>query len=191
MQKKQNSYQKKIITIPNMLSFFRLCLIPVIVWLYCFQKNYLWTSLALVLSGITDVVDGMIARHFDMVSDFGKIFDPIADKLTQFATLLCLLSRFHHMLIPAAFMVVKEIFAGVTGLLAIRKSGSVEGANWHGKATTVCLYAMMLIHLIWHQIPLNVSYLSVGFCTALMLLSAVLYSIRNLNTMRTKKSINT
>ena len=161
------------------MSFFRLCLIPVIVWLYFFEKNYLWTTLVLALSGITDIADGIIARRFGMVSDFGKAFDPIADKLTQMATLFCLVSRFRHMLDPLVILVIKEVFAGVTGLLAIRKTGNVEGADWHGKATTVCLYAMMLVHLIWYQIPLPVSHVLVGVCTVMMLLSAVLYAIRN------------
>ena len=55
-------YQKKIITIPNILSFFRLCLIPVIMWLYIGEKNYAMTLAILILSGVTDVVDGIIAR---------------------------------------------------------------------------------------------------------------------------------
>ena len=75
-----NTYQKKIITIPNILSFFRLCLIPVIVWLYTVKQDYLWTLLILLLSAITDIVDGIIARKFNMISDFGKAFDPVADK---------------------------------------------------------------------------------------------------------------
>lgn len=183
MQGAQNKYQKKIITIPNILSLFRLCLIPVIVWLYCFEKNYLWTTLVLALSGITDIVDGFVARHFGMVSDFGKTFDPVADKLTQFATLFCLVSRFRHMLIPLVILVVKELFGAVTSLLAIRKTGTVEGADWHGKITTVSLYAMMLVHIIWYQIPLTISHFLVSICTTMMLLSAVLYAVRNFKTL--------
>lgn len=183
-ERMKNKYQKRIITIPNFLSFFRLCLIPVIVWLYCFEENYLWTTIILVLSGVTDIADGIIARRFNMVSDFGKAFDPVADKLTQFATLFCLISRFQHMLIPLVLLVVKELFAAITGLLAIRKTGTVEGADWHGKATTVCLYAMMLVHLIWYQIPLSVSHVLAGICTGMMFLSAVLYAIRNLKALR-------
>ena len=64
-------YQKKIITVPNMLSLFRLCLIPVIVWLYCFRKDYFLTTITLALSGATDIADGIIARKFNMISDLG------------------------------------------------------------------------------------------------------------------------
>ena len=73
-----NKYEKKIITIPNILSFFRLCLIPVIVWLYGVAHNYVWAGYILILSGMTDMIDGYIARRFHMVSNLGKILDPIA-----------------------------------------------------------------------------------------------------------------
>src|SRR5699024_12022303 len=71
------SSQSKILTIPNLLSFFRLCLIPVFMWLYCVDRNYLWTGIILIISGLTDTVDGIIARKFNMISDLGKVLDPI------------------------------------------------------------------------------------------------------------------
>lgn len=116
-----NESKNKIFTIPNLLSLFRLCLIPVIIWLYCEKENFLWTTIVLILSGVTDIVDGYIARHFNMVSDFGKAFDPVADKLTQIAMLFCLLSRFQYMIIPLVLLVVKEISTAVTGLISIKK----------------------------------------------------------------------
>ena len=80
----------RILTIPNVLSFFRLALIPVIIVLYA--KNEVWWAFGmLVLSGVTDVVDGWVARTYHMVSNFGKAIDPVADKLTQIAVLLCLM----------------------------------------------------------------------------------------------------
>lgn len=173
-------YKKKIITIPNLLSFFRLLLIPVIIWLYAVKKDPLWTTIMLALSGITDVVDGIIARRFNMISDLGKALDPVADKLTQIAMLFCLVTRFHWMLLPLILLVVKEIFAAVTGLLVIRKTRSVRGALWHGKIATASLYSMILIHLVWFDIPSVVSGVMIGICTAMVLLSAVLYGIRNL-----------
>lgn len=174
-----NNYQKKIITIPNILSFIRLCLIPVIVWLYCFKEDYIATTVVLTLSAFTDIADGIIARKFGMVSDFGKIFDPIADKLTQFAMLLCLVSRFPHMIIPLVLLVVKELFSGITNLIAIHRTKNVLGADWHGKAATVSLYVTMAIHLIWYNIPLAVSYALISICICIMLLSFTLYAIRN------------
>ena len=72
------------------LSVVRLLLIPVIVWLYCGKQEYTAAVVVILLSGITDIADGIIARKYHMVSDFGKILDPIADKLTQAAIILCL-----------------------------------------------------------------------------------------------------
>lgn len=186
-ERSEDYYRKKILTIPNLLSFFRLCLIPVIVWLYCFEENFPATTLVLALSGLTDVVDGFIARRFHMISDFGKAFDPVADKLTQIVMLFCLVTRFPHMLIPLVILVIKEITAAILNLMAIHKSGEVMGAVWHGKATTVSLYAMMLVHLIWYNITPVASQIMVGLCTVLMLLSAVLYSIRALRILRSRR----
>jgi len=184
----ENRYKDKIITIPNILSFFRLLLIPVIMWLYIVKKDPAWTTAILALSGITDIVDGIIARKCHMISDFGKAFDPVADKLTQIAMLFCLVSRFKWMLLPLILLIIKEVSAGVIGLLVIRKTGAVYGSVWHGKATTVSLYSMMLIHLLWYDIPSVVSCILIGICTVLILLSAILYGIKNVEILLGRKT---
>lgn len=178
------SSQSKILTIPNLLSFFRLCLIPVFMWLYCVERNYLWTGIILIISGLTDTVDGIIARKFNMISNLGKVLDPIADKVTQAAMLFCLLTRFPLMIAPLALMVVKEFFMGVTGLLVIQKTGKVFGADWHGKVNTWLLYAMMIIHVFWYNIPDVVSKVLIGICVVMMLISLVLYGRHNLKALR-------
>ncbi len=177
-------YQKKILTIPNILSFFRLCLIPVIVWLYIGREDYFWTLMVLLLSGLTDIVDGIIARKFHMISDFGKALDPIADKLTQMAMLFCLVFRFTYMLIPLALLVVKEVFTGIAALVSIKKTSTVKGAVWHGKLTTVVLYAMMAIHLIWYTIPDAVSLILVGVCVGIMLMSFIMYVMQHITAIK-------
>ena len=166
------SSQKKIITIPNILSFFRLCLIPVIIWLYTVEKNDAAAGAVLILSGATDVADGFIARHFHMISDLGKVLDPIADKL---------------MVLPLALMVLKEAFMGITGLLIIRRTGSVFGADWHGKAATVLLYAAMILHVFWYQIPKTVSDVLIGACAVMILISFVLYARHNVRMLKEQK----
>ena len=184
----EEKYKHKIITIPNILSLFRLLLIPVIMWLYIVKEDPVLTTVILVLSGITDIVDGIIARKCHMVSDLGKAFDPVADKLTQIAMLFCLVSRFKWMLLPLCVMVIKEVTAGILGLLVIRKTGKVDGAVWHGKATTVSLYSMMIIHLLWFHIPGVISGILIGGCTALALLSAFMYSRENVRILLGKKN---
>ena len=184
----KEKHKHKIVTIPNILSLFRLLLIPVIMWVYILKEDPVLTTVILALSGITDIVDGIIARKCHMVSDFGKAFDPVADKLTQIAMLFCLVSRFKWMLLPLCVMVVKEVTAGILGLLVIRKTGNVYGAVWHGKATTVSLYSMMIIHLIWFNIPGVISGILIGACTALALLSAFMYSRENVRILLGKKN---
>lgn len=179
-----NTYQKKIITIPNILSFFRLCLIPVIVWLYTVKQDHFLTLIILVLSGVTDIVDGIIARKCNMISDFGKAFDPVADKLTQIAMLFCLVSRFPYMMIPFVLLVVKEVFTGITALITIKRTNTVKGAVWHGKLTTIALYSMMAIHLLWYNISRTVSLILVGICIGIMLMSFILYAIQNIKAIK-------
>ena len=186
MSNSTNKYQKKILTIPNILSFFRLCLIPVIMWLYIKKQDYLSTLIILLLSGATDIVDGIIARKYNMISDFGKIFDPIADKLTQMAMLFCLVSRFNYMMIPLIFLVIKEIFTGVTSLISFKRAKSVKGAVWHGKLTTVTLYSVIAIHLIWFNISRTVSLILVGISIGIMLMSFIMYSVQNCKAIKNK-----
>ena len=153
---RKGSIWKNCITIPNMLSVFRLILIPFFVYAYCVEQNFWKTAALLALSGISDTADGYIARRFNMVSDLGKIIDPVADKLTQAAMLLCLLTRYPLMLLPLLLLTFKEVSTGIMSLIVIRKTGLVMSADWHGKVTTGLLYAMMLTHIIWYRIPVSV-----------------------------------
>ena len=169
----------KIFTIPNILSLFRICLIPVFMVMYLKGRDISAFAI-LVLSGLTDVVDGYIARHFDMISAVGKALDPISDKLTQGAMLYCLLTRFQAMWIPFLLMIFKELFSAISAFVAIKLTGEVHGADWHGKVTTLSLYGMMALHILWPGIPRVLSNILVGICVALMILSLVLYSLRNI-----------
>ena len=174
-----SKYEKKIITIPNIFSFFRICLIPVLVWLYGVEHDYMWAGYILILSGITDMVDGYIARHFHMVSNLGKILDPIADKLTQGVMLMCLVIRFPLMIVPFVLLIAKEIYMSVSGILVIQRTGIVCGADWHGKAATCFLYGTMILHVFWHEITPMLSAVCIIACAALIGVSFVLYGIRN------------
>lgn len=172
-------YEKKIITIPNILSFFRIYLISVIVWLYSVEDDYMWAGYILILSGITDVVDGYIARHFHMISNLGKILDPIADKLTQGVMLMCLVLQFPLMIVPFILLIAKEIYMSVSGILVIQRTGIVCGADWHGKAATCFLYGTLILHVFWHEITPVVSTVFIIVCATLIGVSFVLYGIRN------------
>ena len=176
----ESKYKDKIFTLPNLLSFFRLLLIPLIIWLYRFKKDYFSTLIVLLISGATDIVDGIIARHCNMISDFGKAFDPIADKLTQAAMLYCLISRFPYMICVLVLLVLKEITTGFTALLSIKRTGVVNGAVWHGKLTTVTIYSMIVIHLVCYKIPSEISLILIGFTIGIMLMSFIMYAVQNI-----------
>ncbi len=181
--KKVKDYSNKIITIPNILSLFRLCLIPLIVWLYCarpFEYDFINSLLTITVygvSGLTDIIDGIIARKFNMISSVGKVLDPVADKLTQIAVIACLLTRYWYMSIPLIIFVVKEVGMGIVALVAAKRAHLIKGAKWHGKVNTGVFSALMVIHLIWASIPAAVSYAFVTVCVIMMLVSATLYTV--------------
>ena len=175
----EQNTRKQLFTIPNLLSLLRLCMIPLIIWLYCTQKNYALTAVVLVLSGLTDMVDGYIARRFNMVTDLGKALDPVADKLTQASVMFCLLSRFRMMLVPLLILIFKEVCNGVISLVVIKKTGKVCGADWHGKVCTWLLYAMMFVHIVWFDISREWTTALIGICVIMMTFSFALYMVRN------------
>ncbi len=185
----EQNTRKQLFTIPNLLSLLRLCMIPLIIWLYCTQKNYALTAVVLVLSGLTDMVDGYIARRFNMVTDLGKALDPVADKLTQASVMFCLLSRFRMMLVPLLLLIFKEVCNGVMSLVVIKKTGKVCGADWHGKVCTWLLYAMMFVHIVWFDISREWTTALIGICVIMMTLSFALYMVRNYK-MLTKEVTN-
>ena len=171
----------QILTIPNMLSFFRMALIPVIVWVYCGLEMPLLALAFILLSGLTDIIDGYIARKYDMITDFGKAIDPVADKMTQVAVLFCLVTRFKLMLLPLCIMAVKEIVMFTTRLCLFRKTEKVYGAVWHGKANTTILYLMIYAHIIWVNINITVSNVLIYISTGFMIFSFVAYLIEIIN----------
>lgn len=169
--------RRRALTIPNLLSAFRILLVPVMAALYCGAGNYPLTAGVLLLSGATDVADGYIARRFHMVSDLGKVLDPVADKLTQAAALGCLLTRFEAMWWVLGVLVCKETVMAVLGVLVIRHTGQVHSAAWHGKLAACVLYGVILIHVVWYQIPAEISALLAATGAAAILLSLTLYTL--------------
>jgi len=187
MDKKQKGI---FFTIPNLLSLFRLALIVVFVRLYSVMKLPEKGCIVLLVSGLTDILDGFIARRFNMVSDAGKILDPVADKLTQAAVLLCLAENHPMMLLLFSMFFVKECIGAILCILAIRKSRLIQSSHWHGKLNTVVLYAVFATHLIWPDMPQHLSMLLTYFSCLIMLLSFVLYSVGNFSVLLKKKKLH-
>jgi len=182
-------FSGKIFTIPNLLSFLRLVLIPLFLWTYLNMENGLATGCILLLSGITDTLDGMIARRFNQISNLGKALDPVADKLTQIAMIACLVRRYPRMLYLLLVLCVKELFVMCTSLMAIHRTNDVLSAAWHGKVVTFVLYAVMIVHLLFPSLSSGVSSGLIGLCVALILLSGALYGVRNVQAIRGEKEV--
>lgn len=165
-----------ILTIPNMLSFFRILLIPVMVVLYSKYDQYIAAVLVIVLSGITDILDGKIARKFNMISDFGKFIDPVADKLTQLFMIICLVSKYPGMIGLIILMVVKESFLFLISYINFKKTGQVNGAKWYGKVTTFTLYAVMVLLFLFPNLPTALASALITVCYVVIFGSMVLYT---------------
>lgn len=142
------SWKKEILTIPNMLSIFRLLLIPIYVVIYLkatLPQHYYLAGGILAISCLTDLVDGKIARRFNMVSTVGKVLDPFADKVTQFTLIICLAIRYHILWIIVGLFIVKESFQIIAGLLTLRQGKMLTGSLFTGKLCTVVLFLSLIV----------------------------------------------
>ena len=138
---------KKIITIPNTLSVLRLILIPIFITSYI-KGDYFLAFLVFIISGITDCLDGFIARTFNQISDIGKVLDPLADKLTLISVLACL--SFSNVIPIFIFLLIltKELFQ-IAGGIFLWKKKIVVYANIWGKITTFLFYVGISCTFIW------------------------------------------
>ena len=171
-------------SIPNMISIFRILLIPVIVYLYCFLHNDFWTLMVIIFSTLTDIIDGIIARKCNMITDFGKFIDPVADKLTQITVFICLVTRFNLMLLPLIILVVKEVGSLLLRWVLFNKTGIVEGAHWHGKLSTGVVILIIVLHLVYPTMHASISSGLIIFSSLLMVYSGLLYTIEGLDLMK-------
>ncbi len=145
------NWKREIFTIPNMLSLFRLILIPVYVTIYLGAEesaDYFLASAILAVSCLTDMIDGQIARHFNMVSTVGKVLDPLADKLTQFSLILCLVVKYPVLWYLVGLFFVKELFQLIAGLINLRKGRMLKGALITGKISTTVLFISLIVMIL-------------------------------------------
>ncbi len=175
------NFKKDIFTIPNILSYFRIALIPVFIVLFLNAKNgvgfHIGAIVVLVVSGLTDMLDGKIARKFNQITELGKIIDPLADKLTQFAVAVCLVLKYRLLIPVIVLLVIKEITMAVLAVVFARKGRKLKGAHWYGKLSTAVFYGVMFILLAvpYTKMPFALSAVLIGLSGACMLLAFVMY----------------
>ena len=135
--------------VPNILTIIRFLLIPFIVY-FIFTEQFILAFVFFTISGITDVADGFIARKFNLVSNFGKLMDPLADKLTQISTLasLALVN-----IIPIWILIIVLIkeFIMIVGASFLYGKDVVVYSKWYGKLATVLFYIAIVLSLIFRQ----------------------------------------
>lgn len=139
---------KGILTVPNVLSGFRIALIPWMIMLYR-EEEFFRTAVLLTVSGLTDLLDGYIARNFNQISDAGKILDPLADKLTQLV--LAAVFFVKNLIFAWLFilLLIKEVYMTIAGVAVIRKGGKPFSSRWWGKLSTALLYAYMVLMILF------------------------------------------
>lgn len=140
------NWKKEIFSIPNLLSMFRLLLIPVYVVIYLNAtqpEHYYLAAGILAASCLTDLIDGKIARKFNMITKLGIFLDPVADKATQFTLTICLAIKYPILWNLAFFFVIKEGFQLIAGGIMFRKGKMLRGALMPGKVCTTVLFASL------------------------------------------------
>ena len=161
--------------LPNILTIIRFLLIPFIIF-YIFTGNYILAFVFFTISGITDIADGFIARKFNFVSNFGKLMDPLADKLTQITTLGSLAITD---IIPIWILIIvllKE-FIMICGASFLYGKDVVVYSKWYGKLATVLFYIAIVSSLIAKQFSLEGFWQELGFALYCLALVATTLSL--------------
>lgn len=171
--------RNKNINVPNTLTVLRILLIIPFV-LYFVRDQVFQAAVVLAVSGLTDMLDGMIARRFHQFTELGQMLDPLADKMTQGAVAICLAVE-QPVLIPLlAIFVVKEALMVAAAIFLIRKNKKPGGSEWYGKTATVLFYisftVIVALRGIWgiESLPVTVALLSVT--AAFMIYAFVKYA---------------
>lgn len=164
----KKEWVREYFSIPNLMGYFRILLIPVYLFFYLraeTMEDYYIAAGIMLLSFFSDFFDGKIARRFQMITEFGKILDPVADKLTQGAMAVSFSFRYPAMRIMLAVFLCKELFMGIAGAYMMKKGYRMNGAQMHGKICTAVLDAVMLVLLLFP----GISYLKVNILMGISL----------------------
>ncbi len=136
--------RKENFNLPNILSFTRIIIIIPFV-LYFLNDDYLLSAAMLALSGLSDMLDGVIARKLDQITQLGKILDPVADKLTLTAVVICMGIKFPEIFILVVILSVKDLSMLLAGSYLLKKGIEPPAAKWYGKLATVFFYVSVII----------------------------------------------
>ena len=168
-----------LIKLPNILCYVRIIMVPWFLYVYFTAVepvDYYAATVIVLLSGLTDMLDGQIARRCNMITDLGKIIDPVADKLMQLAMLVALTWNIRYMFFFFFYLVIKEAVSAFTGFLILKKRHRrLDGAKWYGKVSTAVLYIVMLALIAFPHMNSLLQFLLIMICVAALTLSFVMY----------------
>ena len=163
--------------IPNILTTVRLVIIPFFAYFMLNSESFTVPLLLFLLSGVTDIVDGWIARHFDMITDVGSVYDPLVDKLMQITSVVCLAINGTVPVWVICVVAVKEVSMIAVGVVLYIKKIVVH-SNWYCKAATVFFYAVILIFIMFPGIEGSFKTALLASLVLVLLLAAAGYLIR-------------
>lgn len=175
----RKDWKREYFSIPNLLGYFRILLVPIYLKLY-FEatdtEGYMRAAGVIFLSGLTDCFDGKIARRFNMITDWGKLLDPVADKLTLTAAVISLSFHYPLMRYLVILYIVKEGYMLVVGTMMYRRGRHMNGAKWYGKVCTAYTYGVIFLLLLAPGISLELAngLIAIGF--ALTIFAFVKYA---------------
>ena len=136
--------------LPNALTIFRLLLVPVFTYLYA-HSSYAWGLIVFVTAALTDMLDGYLARKYHQITNFGKLADPLADKLMTLSMLYCLCKSGYVPWWILYIILAKELVLIIGGTLLVRCRNVVPYSNWAGKITTVTFIVSIICVYPWHS----------------------------------------
>lgn len=148
--------KREYFSIPNLMGYFRILMIPVFLFVYYHadsREDYIAAFVILGISLLTDFFDGKIARKFNMVTEFGKMLDPVADKLTQGALAIAVMFRYPMMASFLVLFLIKECYMSLMGLYLIKKKHVRNGAQWYGKICTGVVDIGVVLLLLFPNLP--------------------------------------
>ncbi|MFA9380603.1 MAG: CDP-alcohol phosphatidyltransferase family protein [Acetanaerobacterium sp.] len=170
--------KSEALSIPNILSYIRILLVPVFAVLYMTAKDdegYIIAALVLLISGLTDLLDGFIARRCNMVTSLGKLLDPMADKLTQATVAACLAIKISGMVLLLGVFIVKELIMAGASIFLLSRGGKIDGSQWFGKLATAVFYAVMVLIIALPHIGETVRLSMIAVSASVMIFALVRY----------------
>lgn len=190
---KMKIFTKENLTIPNLLSLFRILTIPFFVYFYMVDMVYV-AIIVLVAGGLSDCVDGYIARRFNQITELGKMLDPLADKLTQAAIAICIAVKYPIVSPVLAFFIIKELIMLVGACVLLKKGAKPVAANWYGKLGTMLFYLSVTVVVVMSLFSVAspvfeiVSYILLGVTALVMAFSLYKYFIIALHQLKAAKN---